>query len=156
MYMTHAEINETIRTKYNLGPMLAQWEFLFPKKQNLEIMNKILVKFGNELYVGHEKMVDISAIGEISLRGKVYGDSRFEKGDDIITSPVKTIERVDWKPDNKTWLNGSYSLDEVATFTDKEVFCATTESGSKYYFVNDDPSGNMFLYLGMVIHGASA
>ena len=30
------------------------------------------------------------------------------------------------------------------------IFCATTESGNQYYFIGDNPSSNMFLYLAHV------
>ncbi len=138
----------TLRERFQ--PMLEKWEFNWPKEQSLEIMKQMLIDFNKKLYLGKENLLEVSAIGEMSIRGMVYGHKKFKDGEDIFTSNVVKIERVDWKPDSSTWFSGKYPLEEVAAFAEKEIFCATTESGSKYYFIGDNPSSNMFLYLAKV------
>jgi hypothetical protein len=71
------------------------------------------------------------------LGGEVFGREGFNDGDEIFTSNIKSVERVE-----RGYQNG----------VPHDLMCATTNSGSKYYFYSDDHNGYMFLMLGDIIN----
>ena len=96
---------------------------------------KIIKEFANFFVERNKKKLDIT--GHIALYGDVYGRKGFKDGDNIHTSDVVSFERI-----NRGDLNGG----------PRDLMCANTESGSKYFFYSDDHSADMFLILGAAIH----
>ena len=134
-------------------PLLKKWEFKFYKHIGLPTSEKALKAFA-KVYTSSEKHFDAPCA--FALCGAVYGhsNSRFPDGEVIVTSDVKTIDLVEWAPAKEEWFTGKYSLEDVAAFTENKLFCATTESGSKYYFLDKDPNAYMFAYMAHAIHCA--
>ncbi len=139
---------ESLRKTYS--PMIENWEFVWPKEQDMEVAKNVLTMFVKELYVGNGSHMDASGLGKVAIKGKVYGSERAHDGADITTSFVVSIDRVDWKPKREEWMSGKYGLEEIAAFTEEDIYCATTHSGHKYYFRKLSVSANMFVYLGTI------
>lgn len=143
-------MEKELRKMEDFKPIIKNWEFKFPKEK-LKEAKDILVAF-SKVYTAKEKHFD--APSEFVISGSVYGREGTPDDTDIQTSFVKSIDLVDWKPDQSEWFSGKYTPDELAEFAEHEIFCVTTVSGSKYYLISDELSGYMFLYLGRLYHSA--
>jgi hypothetical protein len=71
------------------------------------------------------------------LGGRVFGREGIDDGSEIFTSDIQSVERIE-----RGLHNG----------IPHDLMCATTASGSKYYFYSDGYNANMFLMLGDLIH----
>ena len=138
---------ENLRKKYS--PMIENWEFVCGKGKDEEA-KKELTAYVKDLYAGEEDHLDISSPDAIALRGNVYGRKGAQDGEIVTTSYLVSIDRVDWKPTNAQLTNGEYSLEEIASCLHEEIFCATTHTGSKYYFRGSTIGSEMFVKLGRV------
>ncbi len=127
-------------------PMLKGWEIKF-LDNDIKEAEKILITF-SELLKGKEEHFDTD--GNFVMVGHVYGRVGFKDGVSIHTSDVMSIDTVDWTPDKKDWFSGEYTPEELECFLHMRIFCATTASGSKYYFVSEELSPKMFILLGAV------
>jgi len=118
-------------------PLLRKWEFRFPKRIADPRGNSLGVTKSFCDFLEARSLGKLDVVGEVVLNGDVYGRKGFDDGDNIITSGIVSFERI-----NKGNLNG----------VPRDLMCANTESGSKYYFYSDDHSASMFLLLGAAIH----
>ena len=129
-------------------PLIKNWEFRFPNGNPIEA-KQILTEF-LKVYDKGEKHLD--APGAFVISGDVYGHPKATDGTDIKTSRITSVDLVEWGPDQKNWFSGTYDPDELAVLLEHKIFCATTESGSKYYLISDQLSAKMFLCLGKICH----
>lgn len=100
-------------------------------EENERIMKSVIDFYKN----GEEDSVQVP--GPCLISGRVYGRKGAPDGTRISTSKIVSIERIERHND---------------TGTPHDLMCATTKSGSKYYFYTDECSGNMALVLGEMIH----
>ena len=148
-------MNKNVEEKLVGGfmPKLKNWEFRFPVEDTKEDVLKIVSSFVDEFESHHaNNNKHYEAPASFVLSGKVYGRKGFEDGAVINTSFIASIDKVDWKPDQKEWFSGKYSLEELGYFSDRDIYCATTTSGSKYYLDSSEMSPQMILMLGAYIH----
>lgn len=118
-------------------PLMRKWEFGFPANVlNPRINAKHAIKTFAD-FLTERKNDKLEVVDSVILRGDVYGRKGFDDGENIHTSNIVSFERI-----NRGTLNG----------IPRDVICATTESGSKYFFYSDDHSASMFLLLGAAIH----
>lgn len=115
-------------------PLIESWDLLVRQKDMEECVRRLRVfaEFWQNL---SKTKLDMPA--DIILRGKVYGREGFVDGDEICTSWVKTVERIERGDRNGV---------------PHDLICATTHSGSKYYFYSDTHTADMGLLLGGLIH----
>ncbi|MBR3233485.1 hypothetical protein IKG12_01310 [Candidatus Saccharibacteria bacterium] len=113
------------------NPMITEWELYFNRADgydNRATVAKAFANFWKELEVDK---LEIS--GKCRLGGRVFGREGFNDGDEILTSNVRFIERVE---------RGDCGG------VQHDLMCATTASGNKYFFYSNDYNVYMFLMLG--------
>ena len=115
--------------------MVKKWELYFGHDEGYENRFTIMKAFANFFERGNIKTIEIP--GKCVLGGEVFGRDGFNDGDKILTSYVKTIERIDH------WYRNGVPHD---------LMCAITVSGSKYYFYSDEYNAYMSLMLGDMIN----
>jgi len=116
-------------------PLLKEWRLVFKSSDNgIENCAETLRELATFLKNEETKKFDVG--NRCRLSGKVYGRAKFEDGDEIMTSRVTNIERVEKDGD-----------DDVLC----DLFLATTESGSRYYVFNG-LDGFRFTIVGNVYH----
>ena len=118
------------------NPMMMDWELCFEKVYGFKNRTVIIDGFENRTAIikafadffenTNKKKLDIH--GKCVLGGYVYGRYGFDDGDMIITSDIESIERIE-----------RGDCDGVS----HDLMCATTASGSKYYFYSDEHSYHM-------------
>ena len=116
-------------------PMLKDWEIYFDRAngyENRETVAGAFTEFWNSL---NEDELQIP--GACMLGGKVFGRAGFNDGDEIFTSNIQSVKRVE-------------RGDKLGVPHD--LMCATTGSGSKYYFYSDGHNAYMALMLGDLTH----
>ena len=116
-------------------PILKEWELYFDRDDGYENRTKVVEAFTN--FWSKPWIKELGIPGKCVLGGKVFQSESFKDGDEIFTSSVKFVEKI--------------SFDNICGVR-HDLICATTASGSKYYFYSDDHSGLMFLMLGDMIH----
>ena len=117
------------------SPMIKEWGLYFYKADGDDNRTTVAKAFAD---FWKDSRVDALEIpGKCMLGGKVFGCEGFDDGDEIFTSYVKSVERIE---------RGNHNG------TPRDLMCATTMSGSKYYFYSDGYSSYMFLMLGDLIH----
>jgi len=127
------ETKEVVNMAYN--PMIKEWELYFEKTNgydNRTVVAKAFAKFWEDPAADKLEMP-----GKCMLGGKVFGRKGFNDGDEIFTSDVKLIERIE---------RGNHNG------APHDLMCAITVSGSKYYFYSDEHNAYMFLMLGDLFH----
>ena len=127
------ETKEVANMAYN--PMIKEWELYFEKTNGYDYRTtvaKAFAKFWEDPAADKLEMP-----GKCMLGGRVFGRKGFNDGDEIFTSDVELIERIE--RDNH---NG----------VPHDLMCAITASGSKYYFYSDEHNAYMFLMLGDLFH----
>ncbi len=110
-------------------PEIRDWELFFERndgRDNRLTVIKAFIDFFHNSDISELKMP-----GRCMLGGEVYGHSKFDYGDEIITSSLKFIKRLKIGKNN---FNMPHDL-----------FCATTKSDNKYYFYSDSHSAYMSL-----------
>lgn len=117
-------------TNMTHNPMIKEWELYFKMADGYENRDAVVKAFADFLEDPRADKLEIP--GKCMLGGKVFGREGFNDGDEIFTSFIKFVERIE---------RGEHDL-----------MCATTISGSKYYFYSDDYNAYMFLMLGDLIH----
>lgn len=122
--------NETVVAK----PLLVDWGILFKFSDGLENREDIMRCF---LKLWNRDCDQVCFIGKCYFSGSVYGRKGFEDGAVIRTSPITTIERIEKRDENGI---------------PNDLMCATTGSGSKYYFYSGNHDAYTFLMLGDLIH----
>lgn len=122
-----------MNTEYK--PMLKDWAICLYKDMSDE-ENEAIMEVVADSYQ-KTRMDSVQIPGPCVLSGVVYGRDGFNDGDVINTSNIESIERVERH--NKA-------------STPHDLMCATTKSGSKYYFYTDECNANMMLVLGDMIH----
>lgn len=127
------EIKEETDMVYN--PMIKKWELYFNKANGYENRVIVIKAFAN--FLEDPKADKLEIPGKCMLGGNVFRREGFNDGDEIFTSDIKSVERIE-HGDNKG--------------VPHDLMCATTISGSKYYFYSDDYNAYMFLMLGDLIH----
>lgn len=116
--------------------MLKAWQLYFDKSDggyaNRHNVVSVFAPFWEnsnaELMITPEKFM---------IGGNVYGRAGFNDGDEILTSHIDQIVRV-----KHSMKNG----------IPHDLLCATTKSGSKYYFYSDEHNAYMALMLGDMLH----
>ncbi|MBP5648353.1 hypothetical protein J6X04_03680 [Candidatus Saccharibacteria bacterium] len=109
---------------------LRRWGLYFKEKygeENRKAIMKDFVDFHND-----SQWDEMIISGKCMLGGKVYERNGFHDGDVVTTSNVEKIERI-----NRGTSHG------VAC----DLMCATTASGSKYYFYSDDLEPYMYIMM---------
>lgn len=127
------ETKEVANMAYN--PMIKEWELYFEKANgydNRTAVVKAFAKFWEDSAVDKLKIP-----GKCMLGGRVFGRKGFNDGDEIFTSDVELMERIE---------HGNHNG------IPHDLMCATTVSGSKYYFYSDEHNAYMFLMLGDLFH----
>lgn len=112
-------------------PIIKEWEIYFEEVNgwnNRDVVAKAFARFLEDFTA---RKLEIP--GKCMLGGKVFGHKRFNDGDEIFTSDVELMERIE---------HGNYNG------IPHDLMCATTVSGSKYYFYSDGHNAYMFLMLG--------
>lgn len=127
------ETNEIANTAYS--PIIKEWELYFRKTDGYDNRTTVAKAFTNFWEKSNTDKLEIP--GKCILGGKVFGRKGFNNGDEIFTSYIESIERIECGNHNGIPHN---------------LMCATTISGSKYYFYSDDHNAYMFLMLGDMIH----
>lgn len=115
-------------------PLVRNWDLLVRCKDMEECVRRLRV-FAD--YWQDLGAVKLDMPEDILLRGNVYGRKGFTDGMRINTSWVKTLERVEQQ------YRGGVPHD---------LICATTYSGSMYYFYSDECLPEMQLLIGQLIH----
>ena len=116
-------------------PVLKNWEIFFAKEDGVENRDNIAKAFARFLVASKDDVMKIP--GMCFLGGTVFGRG-CEYGNDILTPHVSSVERVK---------RGSHEVHGHA----HDLICATTESGSKYYFYSDENNPWMSLMLSDII-----
>ena len=98
-----------------MRPTFMDWEILFNYRDGYDNREEIMENF-QKLW---NRELDKIPVEKAFLSGRIYGRKGFTDGDEIVTSFIQTIERIETagKPDRPN-----------------DLLCATTKSGSKYYF----------------------
>lgn len=118
-----------------MDPMIREWEFYFLQEDGYEnrfIVAKAFLKFWDD-----NSIEKLDVPGRCMLGGKIFGREGFNDGDEIFTSIIETIERIKCSD---------------CSDTQHDLMCATTISGSKYYFYSNDYNTYMFMMFGDLIH----
>ena len=103
------------------NPTITEWGLYFQKGDGLDNRSIVMKAFANFCNGADDKL---SIPGYCQLGGKVSGHTKFQDGDEILSSYVQSIEKI---PNSNT-------TEDAIGFT----MCATTQSGSKYYFCSTD------------------
>ena len=117
------------------NPMIKDWELYFEEANgydNRTTVAKAFAKFWEDPAADKLKIP-----GKCMLGGRVFGRKGFNDGDEIFTSDVELIERIE---------HGNHNG------IPHDLMCAITVSGSKYYFYSDGHNAYMFLMLGDLFH----
>ena len=122
-------------TNMTHNPMIKEWELYFDKANGYENRDAVVKAFAGFWEDSRADKLEIP--GKCMLGGKVFGREGFNDGDEIFTSDIKSVERIEHGDHNGV---------------PHDLMCATTISGSKYYFYSDDYNAYMFLMLGDLIH----
>lgn len=123
------ETKEVTNMSYN--PMIKEWELYFERVNgydNRTAVAKAFAKFWEDPAADKLKIP-----GKCMLGGKVFGHKKFNDGDEIFTSDIKSAEKIK-----------SCNHDGVRQL----LICVTTVSGGRYYFYSRDYNPYMFLMLG--------
>ena len=120
--------------KMNMGvdkllPRLDDWELIFKPKYDLSLEDRerLLINFTNFMNNDEAESLFVPSV-KCYLSGAVEGRSGIEDGMVIITSYILEIEKVGM----------GYALDKR-----HDLFCATTATGSTYYFYGASCSPSM-------------
>lgn len=127
------ETKEVTNMMHN--PMIKEWELYFDKANGYENRTTVAKAFTN--FWEEPKADKLEIPGKCMLGGKVFGRKGFNDGEEIFTSNIQSVERIE---------RGNHNG------VPHDLMCATTISGSKYYFYSDDHNAYMFLMLGDLIH----
>ena len=116
-------------------PIIKKWEIYFNRMDGLENRKNVAVAF-TEYWNGHSfNLFEIP--GKCMLGGKVYGREGFIDGNEIFTSFIRSIRRIE-----TGFRNG----------IPHDLMLATTYSGSLYHIYSDDYNAYMALMLGDITH----
>lgn len=126
------EAKEVTNMMHN--PMIKEWELYFYKANGYENRYTVVKAFAD--FWGDSRADKLKIPGKCKLGGKVFGRAGFNDGDEIFTSDVKSVERIEHGDHNGF---------------PHDLMCANTISGSKYYFYSDNHNAYMFLMLGDLI-----
>ena len=107
-------------------PILKNWQLFFEEADGYQNRQNVVLSF-NRFYI-HLSNKQFTPPGKCILGGIIYGDSRFKDGQEIFTSYVASIERLE---------------KEYCLGAEHELLCATTTSQHKYYFYADHCSDDM-------------
>lgn len=127
------ETKEVTNMMYN--PMIKKWGLYFDRANGYDNRATIVKAFADFFENTGEEKLEIP--GKCVLGGKVYGRYGFKDGNEILTSNIQSVERIE-----RGDCNG----------VPHDLMCATIGSGSKYYFYSDEHSAYMFMLLGDMIH----
>ena len=83
---------ETSASKIIL-PEIKDWQLFFKKEYGTENRASVLKAFFD--FVVDAKSPDVAVPGHCMIAGKVYGHDSYEDGEEVITSCIKTIFRID-------------------------------------------------------------
>lgn len=112
-------------------PIIKEWEIYFEEFNgwnNRDVVAKVFARFLEDFTA---RKLEIP--GKCMLGGKVFGHKKFNDGDEIFTSDIKSAEKIK-----------SCNHDGVRQL----LICVTTVSGGRYYFYSRDYNPYMFLMLG--------
>ena len=113
------------------SPMIKEWELYFEKVNGYDNRTAVAKAFAK--FLGDPTADKLKIPGKCMLGGRVFGRKGFNDGDEIFTSDVELMERIE---------HGNHNG------IPHDLMCATTVSGSKYYFYSDWHNAYMFLMLG--------
>ena len=112
-------------------PIIKEWELYFEKVNGYDNRTAVAKAFAK--FLGDPTADKLKIPGKCMLGGRVFGRKGFNDGDEIFTSDVELMERIE---------HGNHNG------IPHDLMCATTVSGSKYYFYSDGHNAYMFLMLG--------
>lgn len=121
--------NEVDTTTYK--PIIKEWEIYFEEVNGYDNRTAVAKAFAK--FLGDPTADKLKIPGKCMLGGRVFGRKGFNDGDEIFTSDVELMERIE---------HGNHNG------IPHDLMCATTVSGSKYYFYSDGHNAYMFLMLG--------
>ena len=112
-------------------PILRDWELYFDRVDGTDNRTRVATAFAK---YWNGAISDLFTVpGKCVLGGRVFGRAGFTDGDEIFTSSLQTIKRVEYG-----YKNG----------VPHDLMLATTKSGSVYYFYSDEHNAYMALMLG--------
>lgn len=109
-------------------PVIQQWGLYFRIVDGYENRDEVVKAFLD--FLTNPSIGELKIPGRYKLGGQVYGSEKFAAGKKIMTSLVQSIEKIknDDCPDDQC-----------------KLLCATTKTGSKYYFYQNKVSPYMDL-----------
>ena len=117
------------------SPILKAWELYFNEGDGLDNRSEVVKDFAD--FWEKTEAKELKLPGKCMLGGKVYGRKGFNDGDEVFTSYIVSIERLEH--------GDNFGVPH-------DTMCATTISGSKYYLYSDEHNAHMALMLGDMIH----
>ena len=117
---------EATETMYN--PMVKQWELYFDVANGYENRYDVMKAFAS--FWEDSKADKLEIPGKCRFGGEVFGHKGYSDGVVIVTSSIQSVERIE----------RGYHHNGLP----HDLMCATTTSGSKYYFYSSDC--NVFMY----------
>ena len=117
------------------NPRIEKWELYFEGENGYDNRFNIMKAFTE--FWESPKLGKLEMPGKCMLGGQVFGRKGFEDGAEIFTSDIQSVERLEH---------------DRFSGAPHDLMCATTVSGSKYYFYSDDHNAYMALMLGDIIH----
>ena len=127
------ETKEVANMAYS--PMIKEWELYFEKVNGYDNRTAVAKAFAK--FLGDPTADKLKIPGKCMLGGRVFGRKGFNDGDEIFTSDVELIERIEHANHNGI---------------SHDLMSAITVSSSKYYFYSDGHNAYMFLMLGDLFH----
>ena len=128
--MTAASMEKSDELEWT--PRLCGWQLQFLIHYGFKNRDRVMNSFVKFLKSDDPEDNLYKVPGDCVLCGEVYGHPEFPNESGIFTSPVLSIERL--------------KLD-FALGKRHDLLCATTESGTHYYFYSDVCSAHMMLML---------
>ena len=111
-------------------PRLERWEIYFYEKDGFDNRDVVARAFTD--FLGNNKSDRLDIPGNCVMGGRVFGHEKIEDGDDLFTQYIQSVERI--KRNSHSGVT-------------RDLICATTVLGEKYYFYSDDYNIYMFLMM---------
>ena len=118
------------------SPMVTGWEIYFEEKNGYDNRETVARAFSD--FYENREADKIEIPGKCMLGGIVFGREGFNNDSEILTTDIKSIERIERSADE----------DKIP----HDLMCATTVSGGKYFFYSDDFNAFMLMMLGDLLY----
>ncbi len=117
------------------NPMVKEWGLYFYEANGYD--NRLTVAKAFTDFWDNSSADKLEIPGKCTLGGKVFGHEKFNDGEEIFTSDIISIERIE-----RGYVNGITN----------DLLRVTTVSGSKYHIYSINYNAYMFLMMGDLIH----